>query len=206
MKLGKGSHFFERFENELDVVWINNVAWQNGGIHQGVVSNYNAGKAQHFKHLIFNGGATFFAYAFSEQAQGGGMKESLEADVGNIAKKLHVSVFLDLFHDLAVAEFAKSGKDENGGHDAEGYPIRSRLVVIKFSELAYNRVPWNDLPNDDKLVGAILDVRFNPFGRESLFKGFFDHVAVSFMLVFSKCFKKPSTLLEARERVCHTTV
>jgi hypothetical protein len=153
--------------------------------------------------LIFNGGATFFADAFPEQAQGGRMKESLDADVGNIAKILHISVFLNLFHNFAVAELSKSGKDENCDHDAERFSIRANLGVIKIYESGYDCVPWNDSPNDDLIVGLILDVRFKPFGRESFFKGVSDHVAVSFLLIFSKCFKEPSAPLEAHEGVCH---
>jgi len=38
--------------------------------------------------------------------------------IWNIAKILHVAVFLDVFDDLSVAELAQSSQDGDGGQDA----------------------------------------------------------------------------------------
>jgi hypothetical protein len=55
--------------------------------------------------------------AFSESAKAGGMHEGHEVWIRDIAKILHVTIFLNVFNDLAIAQVTQSGQN---GHGAPG--------------------------------------------------------------------------------------
>ncbi len=103
----------------------------------------NTGDAEHFENPVLNDGEALFAETFSENAEGGGVEESLQPVIRNIAEILYIQIFSHLFHNFPVAQFAEPGDCEDGDHDPDGLPHGS-VPGIKLGQKGDDGPPWDD--------------------------------------------------------------
>lgn len=167
---GQGGHFVKSLIEEPDVSGVNDRAFQDGSVHKHHVGIDDRGAFEVLKDLVFNDQSALFAYAFSKPAKCRGVQKGHEALIRDIAKVLHVSVFLNVFDDLAVAELSESGQDRGGNQEAQGVARATFLRVIEGDEAVNNGLPRNDVAQDDQIVGRIGQMRFDPLGRERVLK------------------------------------
>ncbi len=184
VRFRKGPHFIECLENQPDIIRINDVAFQDGRINQGIIPRYDSGPAKHFENIILNDSDPLRTKAFSENAKGGGMKESLQSFVRNIAEILNIPVFFHLFHNFPVALPAEPGNYQEGDHNPEGSALSPRNFVIKRGQPGDNPFPRNDPSQNDEPVSGICNISFNPFGGKGIFKCILNHFIISLSVFF----------------------
>jgi len=90
--------------------------------------------------------------------------------IGDIAKVLHVSVFLNVFDDLTVAELAQSTEDGGGDQEAKGVSGAPFLRTVKRGEALNDGLPRDNVVQDDQIMCGVGQMRLDPLGRERVFE------------------------------------
>ena len=76
--------------------------------------------------------------------------------IGDIAKVLHVSVFLNVLDHLAIAELAQSAEDGGGDQEAKGVSCASFLRVVERDEAFHDGLPRDNVAQEDQIMGGVV--------------------------------------------------
>jgi hypothetical protein len=90
--------------------------------------------------------------------------------IGDIAKVLHVSVFLNLFDHFSIAELAQSGEDGGGDQEAKGVSRAPFLRVVERDEALNDGLPRDNVAQDDQIMCGVSQVSLDPLRTERVFE------------------------------------
>src|ERR1700675_4384508 len=160
---------------EPDVSGINDRAFQDGGVHEqhGGVDDRSAFEV--LQDLVFNDQGTLFAEAFSQPAKRRGVQKGHETVIVDIAKVLHVAVFLNLFDHFSITELAQSGEDGGGDQDAEGVSRGPLRRVVERDEALNDGLPRDNVAQDDQIMCGVSQVSLDPLRTERVFECLYYH-------------------------------
>ena len=167
---GQGRHFVKGLIEEPDVSGINDRAFQDGGVHEHHVGVDDRAAFEVRKDLLLNDQGALFAEAFSKPAKRRGVQKGHKAVIGDIAKVLHVSVFLNVFDYLTVAELAQSAEDGGGDQEAKGVSCTPFLRIVKRGEALNDGLPRDNVVQDEQIMCGVGQMSLDPLGRERVLK------------------------------------
>src|SRR5688572_21986355 len=98
------------------------------------------------------------------------MHKGPQVVVRDVAKVLHVAVFLDVFDHLSIAELAQSSQERDGDQGAQGAAGTTRVEVVKRDEAVNDGLPGDELAQDDQVMRRIAQVGVDPLRRKHLVK------------------------------------
>ena len=87
--------------------------------------------------------------------------------IGDIAKVLHVSVFLNVFDYLTVAELAQSTEDGGGDQEAKGVSGAPFLRTVKRGEALNDGLPRDNVVQDDQIMCGVGQMSLDPLGERT---------------------------------------
>ena len=98
------------------------------------------------------------------------MHKGPETLIRDIAKILHVAVFLDVCDDLSIAELAQSRQNRDGDEGAQSATGATLVEVVERHETVHDGLPGNELAQDDQVMGRMAQVGVDPPRRKHVFK------------------------------------
>ena len=97
------------------------------------------------------------------------MHEGHEALVRDIAKILHIAIFLNGHNDLAIAQVTQPGQDGHGAQDAQATAVAPFFRVVERDEAINDGLPRDQSSQQDQVMGAIGQMGLDPLIREEIF-------------------------------------
>jgi hypothetical protein len=172
---GEGRHFVKGLIEEPDVSGIHDRAFQDGGVHEHHVGVDDRRAFEVRKDLVFNDQGPFCAEALSPPAQRRGVHKGHEAVIGDIAKVLHVAVFLNRFDHFSITEVAQSSEDGGGDQEAEGVSRAPFVRVVERDEALNDGLPRDHVAQDDQIMGGVRQVSLDPLRTKRVFECLYYH-------------------------------
>jgi len=167
---GQGRHFVKGLKEEPDVSGIDDRAFQDGGVHEHHVGVDDRAAFEVRKDLLLNDQGPLLPEAFAKPAKRRGVHKGHKAVIGDVAKVLHIAVFLNVFDDLPVAELAQSAEDGGGNEDAKGVSCAPFVRMVKRGEALNDGLPRDNVVQDEQIMGGVGQMSRDPLGRKRVLK------------------------------------